>query len=104
MWTIHHPGDHPPFQDDPAYFGTLEYYSQEFGLPQVQFWPDPDVASVRTSSILIWSIGIAALVLSLVFSSMLFALFGLAMMAATLFLKWKFSSLPLRASGRKGAT
>lgn len=96
--TIHYTGDLPPFQDDPAYLNTLEYYAQEFGRPQVQFWPDPDLASVRNSSILIWSIGGAAVLLSFVFGSMLFGAFGIVMILATVFLRWKFSSLPLRVN------
>ena len=42
--TIYRPeGDAapPPFQDDPDYIRTLEYYAEEFGRPQVQYWPDP---------------------------------------------------------------
>ena len=102
--TIHHPGDLPPFQDDPAYLRTLDYYAEEFGRAQVQFWPDPDVATVRMSSILFWISGILAIMLSLLFNSILFAGLGAALFLTTLFLKWKFSSLPLRAQGKRGVT
>lgn len=102
--TIHRPGDLPPFQDDPAYLRTLDYYAEEFGLAQVQFWPDPDVGSVRMSSILFWISGVLAVVLSLLFSSILFAGLAAALFLTTLFLKWKFSSLPLRAQRKRGAT
>ena len=99
--TIYHPGDLPSFQDDPAYLRTLDYYAEEFGRPQVQFWPDPDLATVRMSRILFWISGVLAIMLSLVFSSILFAGFGALLLFTTLFLRWKFSSLPLRAH-RKG--
>ena len=102
--TIHHPGEPEPFEDDPAYIRALDYYAQEFGRPQVQFWPDPDFASVRASSILFWLVGIAALLLALVFDSILFALFGALMIGTTVFLRWKFSSLPLRAGNKRGFT
>jgi hypothetical protein len=102
--TIHHPGDLPPFQDDPAYLTTLDFYAEEFGRPQVQFWPDPDVATVRMSSILFWISGILAIMLSLLFNSILFAGFGAFLFCTTLFLRWKFSSLPLRASRKRGLT
>lgn len=102
--VIHHPGEHPPFEDDPAYLRTIEYYAEEFGRPQVQFWPDPDFASVRISKILFWSSGILAILLSLAFNSALFAGFGVLLMLITLFLNWKFSSLPLRTSRKGGAT
>jgi len=102
--TIHHPDDYPPFEDDPAYLRTLEYYAGEFGRPQVQFWPDPDLASVRISKVLFWSSGILAILLALLFNSILFAGFGVLLMLLTLFLNWKFSSLPLHASRKKEAT
>ncbi len=102
--TIHHPVDLPPFQDDPAYLRTLDFYTEEFGRPQVQFWPDPDLATVRMSSILFWISGILAIMLSLFFNSLLFAALGALLFATTLFLKWKFSSLPLRATRKKGLT
>ncbi|MFO8127477.1 glycine-rich domain-containing protein [Yoonia sp.] len=102
--TIHHPGDLPPFQDDPDYLRTLDYYTEEFGRPQVQFWPDPDLATVRMSRILFWISGILAIMLSLLFNSIWFAGFGALLFTATVFLKWKFSSLPLRSQPRKGLT
>lgn len=102
--TIHHPGDLPPFQDDPDYLRTLDYYAEEFGRPQVQFWPDPDLATVRMSRILFWISGILAILLSLLFNSIWFAGFGALLFTTTVFLKWKFSSLPLRAQPRKGLT
>lgn len=102
--TIHHPRDLPPFQDDPAYLRTLDYYADEFGRPQVQFWPDPDFATVRMSSILFWISGIFAIMLSIAFNSVWFAGFGGLLFLTTVFLKWKFSSLPLRAQRRKGLT
>ncbi len=101
---IHHPDDLPPFQDDPAYLRTLDYYAEEFGRPQVQFWPDPDIATVRMSSILFWISGTFAIILSLLFSSIWFAGFGALLFLTTIFLKWKFSSLPLRAQRGKGLT
>lgn len=100
--TIHHPGDLPTFEDDPAYLRALDYYAEEFGRPQVQFWPDPDFASVRTSTILFWISGFLAIILSLVFSSLMFAGFGVVLFVTTVFLRWKFSSLPLRAPGKRG--
>ncbi|MGJ8621465.1 MAG: hypothetical protein ACSHW1_01730 [Yoonia sp.] len=97
---IHRPEAEPagplPFHDDPAYARTLELYAQEFGSPQVQYWPDPDVAAMRMSRILFWIIGAAALILSVVFQSVLFVVFGLAVCCMTFFLQWKFSSLPLQ--------
>lgn len=83
-------------QDDPDYIKTLDYYAQEFGRPQVQFWPDPDFTAERISSTLFWTISLAAFVLAFVFSSTIFAVFGAIVVATTLFLRWKFSSLPLR--------
>ncbi len=98
--TIHRPDQDQVtplgFQDDPAYGRTLDFYAQEFGRPQVQFWPDPDIASVRTSRAVLWLIGGAALVLAVAFQSMLFAVFGIVVSLITLFLRWKFSSLPLQ--------
>ncbi len=94
--TIHHPEDLPPLQDDPAYERTLEYYAQEFGRPQVQYWPDPDVASVRLSTALLWVIGVAAFALAVIFSSFVFAFFGAFVITGSAFLQWKFSSLPLQ--------
>ena len=100
--TIHHLADLPPFQDDPAYSLTLDCYAQEFGRPQVQFWPDPDFSSVRMSGALFRIIGIAAFGLAFFFGSVLFAVFGTLVIITTLFLKWKFSSLPLRNLNPEG--
>ena len=104
--TIYRPdGDHSDlldFQDDPAYGRTLDYYAQEFGRAQVQYWPDPDLASVRMSSVLFWLIGLAAVALALAFQSTVFAVFGTLVIVMTLFLRWKFSSLPLRNLGVQG--
>lgn len=98
--TIHRPEQDQPgpvgFQDDPAYGRTLDLYAKEFGRPQVQFWPDPDIAAVRASSIVLWLIGASALALALLLQSMLFATFGVVVSLITLFLRWKFSSLPLQ--------
>lgn len=95
--TIHHPGDMPSLEDDPAYLRALDYYAEEFGRPQVQFWPDPDFASVRMSSILFWISGLLAVLLALLFNSLMFAGFGVLLFVTTMFLRWKFSSLPLQA-------
>lgn len=92
---IYHPDDLPPFEDDAAYLRTIEYYTDEFGRPQVQYWPDPDFASIRMSRILFWAVGLCAIVLSVFFGSVLFAAFGGLVILVTIFLKWKFSSLPL---------
>lgn len=104
--TIHRPdSDHAAlldFQDDPAYGRTLDYYAQEFGRPQVQYWPDPDLAAVRMSSVLFWLIGLAAVALSLALKSAVFAVFGTLVIVLTLFLRWKFSSLPLRKLNVQG--
>ncbi|MEO1639181.1 MAG: hypothetical protein AAFU41_08040 [Pseudomonadota bacterium] len=100
--TIHHNADLPPFEDDPAYLRTLEYYAQEFGRPQVQYWPDPDFASVQSSTAIFWIISIAAFVLALLLDSVLFAAFGAGVILITFFLRWKFSSLPLRGGRMKG--
>lgn len=98
--TVHRPdGDQPQllgFQDDPAYGRTLDYYAQEFGRPQVQFWPDPDLAVVRMSNVVFWSIGLLAIGLAVALESVLFGGFGVLVIALTLFLRWKFSSLPLQ--------
>lgn len=102
--VIHHPGDLPPFEDDPDYLRTLDYYAEEFGRPQVQFWPEPDFASLRMSGILFWVSGILALILSLLFSSIIIAVFGALLLCTTLFLKWKFSSLPLHSEEKSGPT
>jgi hypothetical protein len=100
--TIYHTADLPPFQDDPTYSRTLDYYAEEFGRPQVQFWPDPDYASERMSGVLFWVIGIAAFVLALLFGSVLFAVFGGIVIIGNVFLRWKFSSLPLRNLNPEG--
>lgn len=98
--TIHRPEAEPRLDfsllDDPDYINTLDLYAQEFGRPQVQFWPDPDFASKRLSSVLFWLIAVAALLIALVFKSTLFAVFGLVVVAGVLFLRWKFTSLPLQ--------
>lgn len=102
--TLHHPGDLPPFQDDPDYLRTLDFYAEEFGRPQVQFWPDPDYATLRMSSILFWISGLLAVILSLLFNSVMFAGLGVLLFFTTLFLKWKFSPLPLQAERKRGLT
>lgn len=98
--TIYRPEGAPlaefVLQDDPDYIKTLEYYAQEFGRPQVQFWPDPDFTSERISSALFWIISLAAFGLAFLFSATIFAVFGAIVIATTLFLRWKYSSLPLR--------
>jgi hypothetical protein len=99
----HDPGNDLPFSDDPAYARALDYYAQEFGRAQVQFWPDPDVAGLRMSHGLFWGIGAAAFVLAIFFQSVLFAVFGALVIALTFFLRWKFSSLPLEAVTPEGA-
>lgn len=88
----------PPFQEDPDYERTLTYYAQEFGRPQVQFWPDPDFALEKLSHILFWLIGFAAFVLAAVFQSVVFAVFGFGVVLTILLLRWKLSSLPLRST------
>ncbi|MFG5383348.1 MULTISPECIES: glycine-rich domain-containing protein [unclassified Yoonia] len=93
--TIHHIPDAPPVEEDPAYERTLEYYAQEFGRPQVQYWPDPDVGAVTMSTALMWIVGVAAFALAVIFGSFLFAAFGAFVISGSAFLKWKFSSLPL---------
>lgn len=105
--TIHRPdGDRSgglhDFQDDPAYGRTLDYYAQEFGHPQVQYWPDPDLASVHMSNVLFWLIGLAAVALAMVLQSTVFAVFGALVIVISLFLRWKFSSLPLRTVNIQG--
>lgn len=93
--TIVAPAHLKPLQDDPAYERTLDDYAQEFGLAKVQFWPDPDVSVVRASCVIMCGVGIAAFVFALMFSSILFALFGVFVIAGLVLLHWKFSSLPL---------
>jgi len=100
--TIHHTPDLPAFEDDPAYLRTLEHYAQEFGRPQVQYWPDPDFASVQSSTAIFWIIALAAIALAILLNSILFAVFGAFVIMITVFLRWKFSSLPLRGSRSKG--
>jgi hypothetical protein len=98
--SIHRPEldflDLDAFQNDPAYERTLDYYADEFGPAQVQFWPDPDLASVRMSRALFAGIGFFAVVLAVVLQSMVFAVFSVIVIAMTVFLRWKFSSLPLQ--------
>ena len=92
---IHRPDDLLQYADDPAYGRTLDHYADAFGRAQVQFWPDPDFASERISNALFWLVSLAAFVLAIAFSSMIFAVFGVIVVMMTLFLRWKFSSLPL---------
>lgn len=93
--TIHHTPAATPLHEDPAYERTLEYYTQEFGRPQVQFWPDPDATGVTFSTAMMWIVGIAACALSFLLGSFLFAVFGAFVICGSLFLRWKYSSLPL---------
>ncbi|MDX8347746.1 MULTISPECIES: hypothetical protein [unclassified Cognatiyoonia] len=94
--TIHHTPVPDPVEEDPAYERTLEYYAQEFGRPNVQFWPDPDVSAVTVSKFMMWSVGMAAFALAFLMGSVLFAAFGAFVVGGGLFLRWKFSSLPLQ--------
>ncbi|HEV8034726.1 hypothetical protein [Yoonia sp.] len=89
-----------PFMDNPAYGRTLDHYADEFGRAQVQFWPDPDFARVRISRMLLCTSGALALVLALVFKTVLFALLAGVLCVTAFFLKWKFSSLPLQVEGK----
>jgi len=82
-------------EEDPDYVRTLEAYTEEFGRPQVQYWPDPDFALERLSQFVFWMVAGAAFALALVFQSLTFAAFGLLVILTTLFLRWKLSSLPL---------
>lgn len=93
--TIHYTPSEVPVEQDPAYERTLEYYTQEFGRPQVQYWPDPDVSAVTFSTALMWIVGVAAFALSFLLGSAIFAVFGAFVVAGGVFLRWKFSSLPL---------
>ncbi|MEL6681813.1 MAG: hypothetical protein AAFQ09_04115 [Pseudomonadota bacterium] len=93
--TIHHNPGPERFDEDPAYERTLDYYAQEFGRPNVQYWPDPDVSAVTFSKAMMWIVGIAAFALSFLTGSILFAIFGAFVIGSGLFLRWKFSSLPL---------
>ncbi|SFR36000.1 hypothetical protein SAMN04488005_0906 [Yoonia tamlensis] len=94
--TIHRPEDLPPLADDPAYELTLDYYAQEFGRAQVQYWPDPDDGLMRFSRFLIWVVGFAAFALAVIFSSYLFAIFGGLVISISVFLQWKYSSMPVK--------
>uniref|UniRef100_A0AAN0NKN0 Uncharacterized protein n=1 Tax=Yoonia rhodophyticola TaxID=3137370 RepID=A0AAN0NKN0_9RHOB len=85
-----------PVEEDPAYERTLEYYALAFGRAQVQYWPDPDVGAVNLSSFLMWSVGVTAFALAVLIGSFLFAAFGAFVITGSMFLKWKFSSLPLQ--------
>lgn len=89
-----------PFMDDPAYGRTLDHYADEFGRAQVQFWPDPDFARVRISRILLCTSGLLALVLALLFKTVLFGVLAGVLCLTAYFLKWQFSSLPLQAHGK----
>lgn len=93
--TIHYNPAAGPFDEDPAYERTVAYYTQEFGRPQVQYWPDPDESAVTFSTAMMWVVGLAACALSFLLGSVLFAAFGGVVIAGGLFLRWKFSSLPL---------
>ena len=95
--VIPRPDDLLQFANDPAYARTLDRYADEFGRAQVQFWPDPDFASVRISRILLCVSGVLALVLALFFKTLLFAGLAAILCVTALFLKWKFASLPLQA-------
>lgn len=101
---IYHPDDLSRFEGDPAYARTLDCYADEFGPAQVQYWPDPDLASVRTSRAILLISGALAMVLSLFFKTVVFAGLGVLLMLTALFLKWKFSSLPLLANGKGEVT
>lgn len=85
----------PPLQDDPAYDRTLDDYVQEFGLAKVQYWPDPDVSIVRVSNVIMSIVGVAAFALAMVFASVLFAVFGVLVIAILVLMHWQFASLPL---------
>ena len=94
--TIHRPDDLPTIEDDPAYLMTLDAYTQEFGLPLVQYWPDPDRGTMRLARMLMWSVAVAAFALSVIFNTIVFALFGALVLTGTMFLQWKYSAMPLR--------
>ncbi|PUB18821.1 hypothetical protein [Yoonia sediminilitoris] len=94
--TIHYAADPLPIGEDPAYERTLEFYAREFGRAQVQYWPDPDVGAVNLSSFLMWSVGLTAFALALLIGSIIFAAFGAFVITGSMFLRWKFSSLPLQ--------
>lgn len=94
--TIHHSPAVAPVDEDPAYERTLEYYAQEFGRPQVQYWPDPDVSTVAFSTVMMWIVGLTACALSYLLGSFLFAAFGAIVVLAGHFMRWKYSSLPLQ--------
>ncbi|PXW69199.1 hypothetical protein C7964_103716 [Loktanella sp. PT4BL] len=97
---IYRPDDPMQFADDPAYGRTLDHYAEEFGRAQVQFWPDPDFATVRISRMLLCISGVLALVLALVFKTVLFVVLAGVLCLTAYFLKWQFSSLPLQAHGK----
>ena len=61
--TIHYNPAAGPFDEDPAYERTVAYYTQEFGRPQVQYWPDPDESAVTFSTAMMWIVGLAAFIL-----------------------------------------
>ena len=94
--TILAPDTLPPLHEDPAYERTLEDYAQEFGLAEVQYWPDPDVSIVRVSRAIMWAVGIVALVFALLLGSALFAAFAVVALSVLAFLRWRFASLPLQ--------
>lgn len=97
---IYRPDDLVQFADDPAYGRTLDHYAEEFGRAQVQFWPDPDFATVRISRILLFASGGLALMLALLFKTFLFVVLAGVLCLTAFFLKWQFSSLPLEAHGK----
>lgn len=92
---IHHDPGADGGDEDPAYDRTLAYYTQEFGRPQVQYWPDPDASTVTFSTAMMWIVGISACSLSFLLGSILFAVLGAFVICGGLFLRWRFSSLPL---------
>ena len=100
--TIDYPNDLPPTQDDPGYERTLEFYAEEFGWPDVQYWPDPDHGSVNTSTALLWILGFTAFALSIIFGSLLFALFGAVVIIGAAVLRWRYASLPLHNISPEG--
>ncbi|WP_375254846.1 hypothetical protein [Yoonia sp.] len=104
--TIYRPKPDPThdlaFHDDPAYDRTLDYYAREFGRPQVQYWPDPDLGALRMSKALFWVIGVAAFILAYAFQSLVFAAFGVLVVVLAYVLRWKFTSLPLQLNARLG--
>ena len=93
--VIHHTPTDMPFDEDPAYERTLDFYAIEFGRAQVQYWPDPDMGALTMSTSLMWIVGIAAFALAVLLGSFVFAAFGIFVIGGSLFLRWRFSSLPL---------